>query len=165
MKYSLQVAFGFVAVFLVVLLSQQVASKYPQQSFLSLIGAGPDVCGFGEGEVVVVYTEQGFMVVKKEAGCTCTKGSECTSGRCSCKLGANSAKTRCCHKVAGDSCTTNDECQSESCVSGKCEKVACSDDSTALCDSRPNGTVCKINDDCQSGKCRLQGDGTYECEA
>ncbi len=163
MKYSLSVAFGFAAVFLVVLLSQNVVSQEPLVSFKSFVA--DSTCGSSDGAIIIVYTEQGFMVVKKEAGCTCTKGSECTSGRCSCKLGANSAKTRCCHKVAGDSCTTNDECQSESCVSGKCEKVACSDDSTALCDSRPNGTVCKINDDCQSGKCRIQTDGRYLCVA
>ena len=163
MKYTLPVAFGFAAVFLVVILSQSVVSEEPQRSFLSLIGAEPDVCGV-EGDVVVVYTERGFMAAgTKEAGCTCKTGSECVSGKCSCKLGVNPVKSRCCHKVSGQSCTTNDECQSGSCVDGKCAKVECK--GSQLCDSRSDGSTCRVNDDCQSGKCRLQDDGRYLCVA
>lgn len=141
-------------------------SEEPSRSFLSLIGAEPEICGPIDDELIIVYTGQGFMAVgTKEAGCICSQGSECISGHCSCKLGVNPSKTRCCHKLSGQTCTVNDDCQSGNCVDGKCLKVECDGGGTTLCDSRPNGSSCRVNDDCQSGKCRVQDDGRYVCVA
>lgn len=73
----------------------------------------------------------------KDAGQSCSKGSECKSGTCSNEKCSSTGS-----KVGGDSCSKGSECQSGTCTNNKCEGG-----------NKSNGQSCDSNSDCASNKC------------